>query len=299
MNRDNIVLGMNQYGKAEVRVVKVTRDTERHEIEDLNVSSQLRGDFVAAHLRGDNAHVVATDTQKNTVYAFAREGIGSPEAFLLRLGRHFTDSFSWVSGGRWEAASYAWERIQAHGKPHDHSFVRTGQEIRTAVVVIDGEQTTVLAGFKDLTVLKTTQSGFEGFPRDEYTTLKETADRILATQVATRWRYDDHDIDFNAVYASVRAHLLEAFTENYSTALQQTMFDMGARVLEVHPEIAEIRLSMPNKHHFVVDLAPFGLDNPNEVFFAADRPYGLIEAAVTREGASDPGNAWDGIAGFC
>ncbi|WP_022893056.1 factor-independent urate hydroxylase [Agromyces subbeticus] len=294
-----IVLGANQYGKAEVRVVKVTRDTDRHEIEDLNVTSQLRGDFAGAHLDGDNSHVVATDTQKNTIFAFAREGVGSPESFLLRLADHFTGAFDWVSGGRWEAESYAWQRIEAHGAPHDHSFVRSGQEVRTAVVVADGAERHVIAGLKELTVLKTTQSGFEGFPRDRYTTLQETSDRILATDVAARWRYTGVDVDFNAAYESVRALLLEAFTEKYSAALQATLFDMGSRVLERHPEIAEIRFSMPNKHHFLVDLGPFGLDNPNEVFFAADRPYGLIEATVTREGLDPVPAAWNGIAGFC
>ena len=148
-------------------------------------------------------------------------------------------------------------------------------------------------------MLKTTESGFEGFPRDRYTTLAETDDRILATEVAARWRYASTDVDFNGVYESVRALLLEAFTENYSAALQATLFDMGKRVLEVHPEILEIRFSMPNKHHFVVDLSPFGLDNPNEVFYAADRPYGLIEATVLREGITPAPVVWDGVAGFC
>lgn len=299
-----IVLGTNQYGKAEVRVVRVTRDTERHEIEDLNVTSQLRGDFAAAHLDGDNSHVVPTDTQKNTIFAFARDGVGSPEAFLLRLAEHFTGSFDWVTGGRWEAESFAWQRIVVDGAEHDHAFVRSGQEVRTAVVVADGAERHVIAGLKELTVLKTTQSGFEGYPKDRYTTLHETADRVLATDVAARWRYDgDHagaaGVDYNGVYASVRGLLLEAFSARYSAALQATLFDMGRRVLEVHAEIAEIRFSMPNKHHFVVDLTPFGLDNPNEVFFAADRPYGLIEATVTREGAESPAAAWEGIAGFC
>ena len=299
MTEPAIVLGPNQYGKAEVRVVKITRDTARHEIEDLNVTSQLRGDFAAAHLSGDNSHVVATDTQKNTIFAFARDGIGSPEAFLLRLADHFTGSFDWVTGGRWEAESFAWHRIHAHGAEHDHSFVRSGQEIRTAVVVADGDNRHVIAGLKDLTVLKTTESGFEGYPKDRYTTLPETSDRILATDVAARWRYDRAGVDYNAAYESVRALLLEAFAEKYSAALQATLFDMGERVLQRHPEIAEIRFSMPNKHHFVVDLSPFGLDNPNEVFYAADRPYGLIEATVTREGVASPAAAWDGIAGFC
>jgi len=298
-----ILLGQNQYGKAEVRLVKITRDTDRHEIEDLNVTSQLRGDFAAAHLEGDNSHVVATDTQKNTIYAFAREGIGSPEAFLLRLSAHFPAAFDWVTGGRWEAEAYAWDRIQAHGAPHDHSFVRRGQETRTAVVVRDGADTHVIAGLRDLTVLKSTQSGFVGYPKDKYTTLPETTDRILATDVAARWRFksgtDFEALDFNKNYEDVKALLLEGFTEKYSHALQQTLFDMGAKVLEAHSEIDEIKFSMPNKHHFLVDLSPFGLDNPNEVFFAADRPYGLIEATVQRDNSTPADAAWSGIAGFC
>ncbi|GAA1751219.1 factor-independent urate hydroxylase [Agromyces humatus] len=303
MTEPAIVLGANQYGKAEVRVVKVTRDTARHEIDDLNVTSQLRGDFTAAHLAGDNAHIVPTDTQKNTIFAFARDGIGSPEEFLLRLADHFTGSFDWVSGGRWEAEKFAWQRIVAHGEPNDHAFVRSGQEVRTALVVADGADRHVIAGLKDLTVLKTTQSGFEGYPKDRYTTLPETRDRILATDVSARWRYRGAGVnagfDYNDACDSVRALLLEAFTEAYSAALQTTLFDMGRRVLERHDEIAEIRLSMPNKHHFVVDLSPFGLDNPNEVFYAADRPYGLIEAAVVREGVESPAAAWDAVVGFC
>jgi urate oxidase len=295
-----IVLGANQYGKAEVRVVKITRDTDRHEIEDLNVSSQLRGDFAAAHVAGDNSHVVPTDTQKNTVFALARAGIGSPEGFLLRLADHFTASFDWVSGGRFTAESYGWERIPVDGEGHDHAFVRTGQATRTAIVVADGDTRHVLGGLHGLTVLKTTESGFEGYPKDRYTTLAETADRILATDVATRWRYlPGAEVDYNAVYADVTRILLEEFTRRYSAALQSTLFEMGTAVLEAHPEIAEMRFSMPNKHHFVVDLSPFGLDNPNEVFLAADRPYGLIEAEVTREGIEPAPIAWEGATAFC
>ncbi|MDJ0318920.1 MULTISPECIES: factor-independent urate hydroxylase [Arthrobacter] len=303
MTENNIILGANQFGKAEVRVVKITRDTDRHEIEDLNVTSEVRGDFNAAHIDGDNAHVVPTDTQKNTIYSFARDGIGSPEAFLLRLSEHFTKEFAWINGGRWSAEQYAWNRIQANGTAHDHSFVKSNQEIRTSVVVKNGDTTHVLAGLKDLTVLKTTQSGFTGFPVDKYTTLAQTSDRILATDVAARWRFNPEAInknfDFNTSYESIKALLLEGFTEGFSHALQNTLFEMGKKVLNAHPEIDEIKFSMPNKHHFVVDLTPFGQDNPNEVFFAADRPYGLIEGTVLRENASNAGNIWDGVAGFC
>ena len=290
-----VVLTANQYGKAENRVVKITRDTDRHEIEDLNVTSQLRGDFAAAHTDGDNAHVVATDTQKNTIFAFARDGVGSPEAFLIRLADHFTGDFDWVTGGRWAAEQYRWTRIN----DHDHSFYKSGPETRTAVLVRDGDTDTMISGFYGLTVLKSTGSGFVGYPKDKYTTLQETNDRILATDIATRWRYNTTDVDFNASYDSIKGIILDTFTKGYSAALQQTLFQMAEAVLAAHPEVDEIKFSCPNKHHFVVDLSFCGLENPNEVFFAADRPYGLIEATVKRSNAQDADAAWVGIAGFC
>jgi urate oxidase len=286
MAAGDIVLGANQYGKAECRLVRVTRDTPVHVIEDLNVTTQLRGDFAACHTAGDNSQVVATDTQKNTVYAFAREhGIGTPEAFLTTVGRHFVDEFDWVSGGVFDAELYAWDRIVADGGPHDHSFVRTGRETRTASVTLDGDEVRVVSGLKDCTVLKSTGSEFHGFPRDRYTTLPETDDRILATSLTATWRYADLDVDFDELYDGIRATLLSTFATVHSHALQQTIFEMGRAVLERYDVVAEVGLSCPNKHHFLVDLAPFGLDNPGEVFLAADRPYGLIQATVLREGA--------------
>jgi urate oxidase len=304
MAAGDIVLGENQYGKAECRLVRITRDTEVHEIEDLNVTSQLRGDFEACHTEGDNSQVVATDTQKNTVYAYAREhGIGSPEVFLARLGRHFVDDFTWVDGGRWEAEQYSWQRIAVDGAEHDHAFVRTGHETRTAVVQIVDGVTHVITGLTDCTVLKSTGSEFQGFPRDRYTTLQGTTDRILATSVTARWRYqrlpaDLTEFDFNGTYLAIRDLLLATFASVHSLALQQTLFAMGKAVLEAFGDVAEIKFSMPNKHHFLVDLAPFELENPGEVFFAADRPYGLIQATVLREGTAPAPAAWATIPGF-
>jgi urate oxidase len=290
-----VILTANQYGKAENRVVRVVRDTDRHEIIDLNVTSQLRGDFAAAHTEGDNSHVVATDTQKNTVFAFAKDGISSPETFLLRLADHFTGEFEWVTGGRWAAEQYGWSRIN----DHDHSFFRSSPETRTAVVVRDGDDTTVISGFHGLTVLKTTQSGFVGYPKDQYTTLQETEDRILATDIATRWRYNTTDVDFDKIYDSVKATLMTTFTQGYSKALQHTLYQMAEAVISTHDSIDEIKFSCPNKHHFTYDLSFCGLDNTNEVFYAADRPYGLIEATVQRAGSRPDDSAWMGIAGFC
>ncbi|NHN56944.1 urate oxidase [Calidifontibacter sp. DB0510] len=289
------VLTDNQYGKAENRVVRVSRDTDRHDIIDLNVTSQLRGDFDAAHYEGDNSHVVATDTQKNTIFAFAREEITSPEAFLLKLADHFTSSFDWVTGGRWAAEEFGWSRIN----DHDHTFVRSAPETRTAVLVRDGDRDTMISGFYGLTVMKTTASGFAGYPKDKYTTLQETDDRILATDIATRWVYTGTDLDFDALYDAVKATILDGFGKEYSKALQETLFQMASAVLDNHPQVEQIRFSCPNKHHFLSDLAFCGLDNPGVVFYAADRPYGLIEATFAREGSSASADAWTGIAGFC
>jgi urate oxidase len=298
-----IVLGANQYGKAEVRLVRLLRDTPRHQIQDLSVSTALRGDFAAAHLTGDQASVLPTDSQKNTVYAFARQQPpGQIEDFALRLARHFTAGVPAVTGATVEIEEYAWDRIEAGGRPHDHAFARRGQEVRTTVVTVDGtgpaERAWVVSGIKDLVVLKSTGSEFRGFYTDQYTTLAETDDRILATQLMARWRYATPAGDWAASRAGIRSALLTAFADTHSLALQQTLQAMGTAALTAHPEVAEIRFSAPNKHHFEVDLTPFGLDNPGEVFYAADRPYGLIEAAVTRDDAPEPGLAWYTVPGF-
>ncbi|QMS56402.1 Uricase [Kocuria varians] len=291
-----VVLGKNQYGKAQNHVVRIHRDTDRHVIRDLVVTSQLRGDFEAVHTEGDNGHCVPTDTQKNTVFAFAQKyGITSPEELLLKLSEHFTTEFEWVTGGRWAADEHAWDRIN----DSDHCFVQNKQEVRTAVLVTDGEQQTVISGFKDLTILKSTESGFEGYPKDKYTTLPETTDRIMSTDVATRWRYNTTDVDYDAVYADVKKIILEKFTDHYSRALQETLYLMGKAVIEAHPEIDEIRFSCPNKHHFVYDLSFCDIENPGETHYAADRPFGLIEATVQRKGAPEAEAAWAGITGFC
>lgn len=292
----NVRLTANQFGKAENRVVRIYRDTDRHEIRDLNVTSQLRGDFESAHTQGNNEHVVPTDTQKNTIFAKAKEnGIESPEQFLLGLADHFTANFDWVSGGRWAAEEYGWSRIN----DHDHSFYRSAPEIRTALLQRDGDRDVMISGFYDLTVLKSTQSGFVGYPKDKYTTLEETEDRIMATDIATRWRYNTTDVDFEATYEKVKGIILETFTDHYSHALQHTLYQMSEKVIDQVKEIDEIKFSCPNKHHFAYDLGRFGLENPNEVFYAADRPYGLIEATVAREGAELDERDWIGVAGFC
>lgn len=303
MSDVSVRLGPSKYGKAEVRLVRITRNTARHEIEDLNITSQLRGDIAGSFLTGDNSRIVATDTQKNTVFAFAKKhGVHSPEQFLLKLAEHFTGDFDWIDGGLWQAEQYAWDRIPSGGVGEDHSFVRNGRATRLATVqVIDGA-THVLGGVKDLTVLKSTGSEFWGYPRTEYTTLPETTDRIMATSVTGRWRFlpeaVEAGIDYNALYDDVCRVLLEQFADVHSYALQQTLYEMGRAAIQTRPEIAEIRFAMPNKHHFIYDIARFGLENDGEVFIADDRPYGLIEGTVIRDGATDAPAAWQDVPTF-
>ena len=283
-----ITLGPNQYGKAENRLVRIHRDTARHSVRDLNVSSALRGRFAAAHVAGDQRDVLPTDTQKNTVFALAKQvGVGALEQYGTVLADHFLAHAPAADGARIAIEEYSWERIPVDGAGHDHSFVRGGQGIRTTVVDVEGRgddrRATVTSGIRDLTLLKSTGSEFAGFLTDEYTTLAETHDRILATSLVATWRYAHEGVDWDKTYDAVVSLLLQRFAEIHSLALQQTLYGMGTSVLEAHEEIAEITFSAPNKHHFLVDLSPFGTENPGEVFHAADRPYGLIEATVTRD----------------
>lgn len=273
-----IVLGENRYGKAETRLVRVIRDGETHTLADLNVSVALSGDLAATHLTGDNSGVLPTDTMKNTVYAFAKEhGVGEPEEFALLLARHFVETQTQIRAARVGIESFGWERLGPH------SFRRQGGSTRTTEVTVTVEQTQVVSGLQDLVLLNSTDSEFHGFTRDRWTTLPETTDRILATAVDARWRHLRDDTDWGKSYESAVEAMTRAFVHTYSHSLQQTLFAMGSQVLSDLPEVAEIRLALPNKHHYLVDLSPFDLTNDNEVFIAGDRPYGLIEGTVTRD----------------
>ncbi|HEY2551972.1 MAG TPA: urate oxidase [Streptosporangiaceae bacterium] len=318
-----IDLSGHQYGKAETRVVRIYRDSPRHEIRDLTVTTTLRGDFEAAYLSGDQSAVLPTDSQKNTCFAYAREkGVGAIEDYALDLARHFVTDIEPVRQARIEVAEHRWERVSVAGSPHPHAFVRSGGDTRTTAVTVaattgatttgatttgatttgagggTGQRAYVVSGLYDLVVLKSTGSEFAGFLTDKYTTLAQTHDRVLATSVTASWRYSGDRVSWDEAHAAIRQILLERFAVVHSLALQQTLWEMGRAVLAARDEVAEIRLTAPNKHHFLADLAPFGLDNPGEVFYAADRPYGLIQCAVQREGAEPAGPAWDAPAAF-
>jgi urate oxidase len=288
------ILGANQYGKSEIRLVAVDRAREEHDFRDLNVGITLSGKLEEVHTTGENANVVPTDTQKNTVFAFAKQAPGVEiEAFALLLGRHFVSEFAPIQRARVHIESSSWERIKVGGTPHPHAFQGAGGELRTATAVCEPDGEWVMSGLERLLLLKTSGSEFTGYLKDRYTTLQETRDRILCTAVTARWRHAGASADWLESFARARSLLLERFAGTHSLSLQQTLFAMASAVIEERPEIVEVRMSMPNRHHFLVDLEPFGLENDNEVFRVEDRPYGLIEASVLRDGAPPPGPAWD------
>jgi len=279
-----IVLSQNNYGKSGVRLVKVTRHPDHHDLWDLNVDIALEGDFEAAHVRGDNTGLLATDTVRNTIYALAKDHpLDSIEEFGLALVAHFLPAGPTVRRVRAHIVEYPWDRIAANGQAHAHSFVRGAGE-RTATVTGTAGDVRIAAGIANLLILKTTNSGWEGYLHEQYTTLPETNDRILATVATADWSYGDTaGVDFGRVWHGVRARILETFTDHYSPSMQHTLYRMGTAVLEAYPEVRKIHFSFPNKHHLRVDLSPFGLENNNEIFQATTEPYGLIEGTVERQ----------------
>src|SRR6185295_7755931 len=278
----SVTLTDNNYGKQAVRLVTVRRRTDRHQLQDVTVGIRFEGDFTAAYADGDNGGVLPTDTMKNTVYAKAAEQpFDDIEDFGLALTDHFLTNNPRATSVRVDLTEHLWERIEMNGIAHPHAFRKGPGERRTAMVTRDRDGAKVLAGIEDLVVLKTAKSAFEGFPRDGYTTLKETSDRILATAVRATWRYSRPDVAFGILWREVRRVLLETFAQHDSRSVQHTLYAMGEAVLETL-DVEEIHLSMPNKHHLPVDLTPLGLENRNEIFVATPEPYGLIEGTVRR-----------------
>ncbi len=281
--KTGIVLGQNNYGKSDVRLVKVNRATDRHELTEARVDVSLEGDFEAAHVDGDNTGLLATDTMRNTVYALAKDHFtGSIEEFGLKLVDHFLEAGPKVTGARIDFTEYLWNRIETDGGKHNHSFVRAAG-VRTATAEGDGDGTRrIKAGIDDLLVLKTTESGWEGFLREQYTTLPETHDRILSTIVTANWTYGATDVNFGETWRGVKQQVLATFTDHYSPSAQNTLYRMGEVVLERFPEIESIHFSLPNRHQLLYDLGRFGMENDNEIFHASAEPYGLIEGTVER-----------------
>ncbi len=273
----------HRYGKSLIRVLKVLRDGDTHTLKELSVAVSLEGDFESSYTSGDNRQVVATDTMKNTVNVLAQQHLGAEtERFALRLARHFTGQYPQIRRATIEAEERVWERLHIAGKPHPHSFSQAQVARPFTRVSVDGAGQSVESGVKDLLILKSAASSFAGYPRCEFTTLPETQDRIFATSLTATWTYADEPPDYAASNAAIIAAMLQPFAENDSPSVQTTLFEMGGAALAACPGISQIRLVMPNKHCLRIDLAPFGIENRNELFVPTDEPFGLIEATIGR-----------------
>lgn len=281
----SVILAHSNYGKSCVRLVKVARYEDRHDLQDISVNVAFEGDFEAAHTVGDNSKVLPTDTMKNTVYALAKQvpEIEEIEDFALRLTEHFLKNNPQTSRVTIDIEENQWLRIAVGGTPHHHSFTKSGNEKRTARVNATRESTVVESGIEGLLVLKTTQSGFEGFLKDQYTTLRETNDRVFATAMKVTWLYSRPEAASGPLWRGVRQLILETFAEHDSLSVQQTLYAIGEVVLKKFEDIVEISLSLPNKHCLLVDLSPFGMENHNEIFVPTDEPHGLIEARLRKK----------------
>jgi urate oxidase len=274
----------HRYGKAKVRVMKILREAEWHTLKDLEVAVLLCGDFASSFTSGDNTKVVATDTIKNTINVLAKQHLAAEiERFALILGDHFLQHYPQVEKAEIEISERDWRRMQLDGKPHPHSFEAGGEARKFTRVVCTASAKTIDSGIRDLVLLKSTGSGFENYPKDEFTTLPETADRILATSFSATWTFQDQPTDYLRANEAILDAMRKVFARNYSPSAQTTLFQMGAAALEICPEISRLELAMPNKHCLLINLSPFGLENKNEVFVPTDEPHGQIEATITRD----------------
>jgi urate oxidase len=273
----------HQYGKALVRVMKVTRAGARHSIKELVVSVALQGDFNASYTKADNSLVVATDSMKNTVNIFAKEKLGAEnEEFGTALGEHFLKTYPQVKRVEIGLSEHCWGRIPVDGKLHAHSFSEKGAARPFAKIVCAKNEIQVESGIEDLLILKTAGSGFKNFVRDKFTTLPEINDRIFATKLKATWTYEKKPENYHKTNGKILEAMLKVFAKNCSPSVQATLFQMGEAALKVAKEISKIHIAMPNKHCLLINLKPFGLENKNELFVPTDEPHGQIEGTVVR-----------------
>lgn len=279
----DIRLDKNAYGKNAIHLSKIIRRPDHHDIRQISVNIALSGDFDKVHTEGDNTKVLPTDTMKNTVYALAKDHFTtSIETFGLFLAEYLLTNNPQVSEVTVSLTEYCWKRMAFDGAPHPHSFVNGGSEKHVAHIIKDRQHTHLSSGINDLLILKTTDSGFENYIKDKYTTLKETPDRIFSTECDITWIYETVPADPEHLYQAIRENLLHTFATHKSLSVQHTLYAMGDAVLKTFPEVKEITLKMPNKHHILFNLQQFGMDNNNEIFIATDEPYGYITGTLTR-----------------
>ena len=277
-------LSENRYGKSRVRVMRVKRGADGHEIHEWNVQVLLQGDFETCFTEGDNSKILPTDTMKNTVYSLARKSQAAcMEEFAKELVDFLLGRNTHVSHAEVRISEKAWDHAASGGKTHPTTFVQsTGERQTTKVERAQGGAFRIASGLENLIILKTAKSGFEGYIKDSLTTLPPTADRLFGTALQATWRYLASDLEFAKMRTKIRGALIDAFAAHDSKSVQHTLYAMGDAVLQHVPQVEDIELTMPNIHCLLVDLSRFGQDNPNEIFAPTDEPHGYIEARIRR-----------------
>ncbi|KJE94585.1 urate oxidase [Capsaspora owczarzaki ATCC 30864] len=295
----NIYLDDRMYGKADVRLLHVRRETRfHHVVHELRCRVLMRLASEIDFVTGDNRDIVATDTTKNTVFALAKKvGVTSAEQFALAISKHYFDQYKHIEAMDVSIDETRWTRVQTseQPKPHSHAFINARECVRTiSVTQTRGQQPVLTSGIKELEIMKTTQSGFEGYIKDEYTTLKPTADRVFRTVVSCQYTFDPanvHSIDYEAVFQTARDAILSEFAGPseqgvYSPSVQNTIYLAQKRIIDRVAAVSRVTIEMPNRHCILVDLSPFKLQNNNEVFVVTGEPAGLIRASMSRLGSS-------------
>ncbi|KAL4897820.1 hypothetical protein BDV59DRAFT_168603 [Aspergillus ambiguus] len=288
-----------RYGKDNVRVYKVHKDekTGVQTVVEMTVCVLLEGEIDTSYTKADNSVIVATDSIKNTIYILAKQNpVTPPELFGTILGNHFITKYKHIHAAHAHIVTHRWTRLNIDGKPHPHSFYRDSEEKRNVQVdVVEGQGVDICSSLNNLTVLKSTNSQFWGFLRDEYTTLPETWDRILSTDVDAAWKWKrfsgldevrSHIPKFDATWAAARDITLKTFAEDNSASVQNTMYKMAEEILARQPLVETVDYSLPNKHYFEIDLSWHkGVQNTGknaEVYAPQTNPNGLIKCTVGR-----------------
>jgi len=277
-------LGENRYGKSRVRVMKVVRHETHHAMKEWNVRVLLHGDFESCFTAGDNSKILPTDTMKNTVYSLARESQAATlEEFAIELVEYLLANNPQVTKASAEVEEKSWEPVLVDGIPHPTTYKLGGSELQTTEAARErGEMLKVTSGIDGLAILKTTKSAFTGYIKDKLTTLPESTDRIFGTRATVTWDYIDPPQNYADARATALATLLKVFADHDSLSVQHTLYDVGEAMLAAVPEIARVKLTMPNLHCNLADLSRFGQDNPNQIFIPIDEPHGYIEAVIER-----------------
>lgn len=275
-------LEFNHYGKHAVRLLRVTRNETRHEVAEWEAGVLIEGDLAGSYLGDDNSSVVPTDTVKNTVLALAHDlDEATRDGFTLALASHFLAKYPHLTACDAEVTESLWSRMAPGGQAHDHCFLRdaNGRPFSKVRTERNGSPRRS-SGIHGFVIMKTTESGFVGYPKCDLTTLPETTDRILATSLNAEWEFADATAD---VGDTVMEAMLKIFSETYSPSVQRTLFLMGEAALAAVPGLARIKLTMPNKHYLNIDLTKVGRPaGQKKVFLPTDDPFGYIEAIVAR-----------------